>query len=134
MITRNKVRSINDIATLFTYTMKSNMGIADVVIEVEAEDGGHGCLYAIRLPAMVASENFGNTNIACMKEVFQVLNCILREFNCSERVVTSEQMKAAISSLGEFSESPQVETRSNEEIAWEEDKADGFLDSTDPHP
>ena len=72
------------------YSMESETGHADVVIEVDAEVGGHGCLFGMKLPefSVEGGSHGGPKSRPNMDEVMHVLNRIFKDFNVDMRVTS----------------------------------------------
>lgn len=74
--------------------MKASSSLfADVRVEVESEEGGHGCLYAIRLPIMSVNGGCwcGPRCYPIMEDVLHVLNEVFRDYHCNLSVVAGPQ-------------------------------------------
>ena len=74
----------------YIYSMPSSCGFGDVVIEVEAEVGGHGCLFGIKLPVISIDSSFhsGNSANPELNDVMHVLNRVFTDYHCQHRVTT----------------------------------------------
>ena len=78
----------------WVYEMPSRVGFNAVTVLVEAETGGHGCLFSIELPSHVSIQGAcwrGPIDYVEEHELMHVLNRIFNDYNSSLRVVDGFQ-------------------------------------------
>lgn len=64
-------------------------------IVVDAEVGGHGCLFGIKMPKFSVEGGCfsGSKKLPEMSEVLHVLNRIFKDYHCQERVVKGQTVE-----------------------------------------
>lgn len=73
----------------YEYRMPSSCEFAEVVVKVEAEVGGHGCLFGIEVPKMATKGMCweGDPKLPEMYDVLKVLNRILQDYHSKCTIV-----------------------------------------------
>jgi hypothetical protein len=79
----------------YLYRMKSSGDFANVEIVVDAEVGGHGCLFGIEMPQISMDGGcWSGSPCNCSWDDFKiVLNKILEDYHCKDRVLSKEDIK-----------------------------------------